>query len=543
MNIKNDVVYFVPLGGANEIGMNLNLYGYNNNWIIIDMGIMFAGDGYPGVDVIVPDTVFLDSIINDIKAIFITHSHEDHLGGVPYLAYKFNCPIYLTEFASKLLEKKMFYTEYDDALFIKKVKYKKAIKIGPFEVIYSLITHSVPESSLLSISVNNKHIVHSGDWKIDNNPLVGGKTDINFLKKLSQKGVDVLVCDSTNVFNQKSSGSEGDVRKSLLKIIKNSPSNRIYVTTFASNVARLSSLIHIAEKLKIKICVMGGSLQRALEIARNCGYINKISNLVNVSEIPRNEKTIILCTGCQGEPRAALSRIAFDHHQLKFNGDDLVIFSSKIIPGNEKKISSIINKITRLGVEVITEKDQFVHVSGHPGREELLFLYNLLKPYSVIPVHGEARHIKEHTKFAKESGIKTSLEVNNGDVVNLSSKVIFIESTVPSGKLLVDGNQLILPESEVIKHRYRIKDNGIIFINIIKYEGKKSPRKILISSAGVINDETELENMLLDDISKSYKLGLVNKKNEELIIRQSTNRVLKKITDKKPKVIIKIFID
>ncbi|MBL41571.1 MAG: hypothetical protein CMM49_02795 [Rhodospirillaceae bacterium] len=540
MKFNEDILYFVPLGGSNEIGMNLNLYGYNNQWIIVDMGIMFAGDDYPGVDIVIPNTEFIDSIIENIKAIFITHAHEDHIGGVPYLFEKFNCPIYLTNFAKKLLETKIRNTECEEGIFLKKVEYLKPVNIGHFEVIYGNITHSIPESSILSISVGNKTVVHSGDWKIDKNPLIGNKTDIKFLKNLSKKGVDVLICDSTNVFNKNLSGSENDVRKNLLKIIKSSSSKRIFITTFASNIARLSSFIFIAEKLNINICFIGGSLNRSLEIAKSCGYLQSSSNYVNGSEISNDKKTIIVCTGCQGEPRAVLSRIANDDHQIKINKDDLLIFSSKIIPGNEKKIGGVINKITRLGVEIITEKDELVHVSGHPGREELEYLYEILKPKSLIPVHGEARHILEHVNYAKQKGINNQILINNGNLVNLSKVPISIECNVPSGKLLIDSNIKISPESDVIKERIRIKENGVVFIVLIIFNNELY--NINISSIGVLDNYMEFEDQLINEIKKNYKMKLIDKTKYELIVRQCVNRILKKLSDKRPKVIIK-YVD
>ena len=413
--------------------------------------------------------------------------------------------------------------------------------VGPFEIVYGSITHSVPESSILSISVGSKLIVHSGDWKIDKNPLVGQKTDIKFLKNLSNKGVDGLVCDSTNVFNTKNSGSENDVRKNLLGIIKKSSSSRVFVTTFASNIARLSTLIYIAEKLKIKICFMGGSLNRSFEIARSCGYLNKSSNQINFSDISDKEKTIIVCTGCQGEPRAILSRITNDFHKLKFKDNDLVIFSSKIIPGNEKKIGNIINKITRLGAKVITEKDDFVHVSGHPGREELEYLYGVLKPKSLIPVHGEARHLYEHANFAKKMGIEHQVIVNNGDLVNLSEEKINVESTVHSGRLLLDGNKTISVSSELIKERIRIRDNGVIFILFLNIEKKHIT--FYLSSIGVIEDNKKLEELISKEIKKNHKLNLINKNNIDLIVRQCVNRVIKSFSEKRPKVLIKFTED
>ena len=541
MDFKKDVLYFIPLGGSNEIGMNLNLYGFNNNWIIVDMGIMFAGDEFPGIDVILPDTLFIDSIIANIKAIFITHSHEDHIGGLQYLFSKFNCPIYLTDFAKKVLEFKVRHTDCDEGLFLKKVHYQKPISVGPFEVIYGAITHSVPESSILSISVGNKLIVHSGDWKIDQKPLVGDKTDTKFLKKLSKKGVDVLVCDSTNIFNSKPSGSEYDVRKNLLEIIKKSKSNRVFVTTFASNIARLSTLIYIAEKLKIKICFIGGSLNRSFDIARSCGYLSKSPNQINFNNILEKEKTIIVCTGCQGEPRAALSQIAYDFHKVKLKDNDLVIFSSKIIPGNEKKIGNIINKITRMGVKIITEKDDFVHVSGHPGREELEYLYNILNPKALIPVHGEARHLYEHANFAKKMGIEQQVIVNNGDIVNLSQGKINIESTVNSGRVLLDGNEKISTSSELIKERIRIRDNGVIFILLLNLEKKQI--NIHLSSIGVLEDNQKLEKLISKEIKKNYKLNLINKNNVDLMVRQCVNRVIRSFSEKRPKLVIKFMED
>ena len=540
MDFNKDVLYFIPLGGSNEIGMNLNLYGFNNNWIIVDMGIMFAGDEFPGIDVILPDTFFIDSITANIKAIFITHSHEDHIGGLQYLFNKFNCPIYLTDFAKKVLEFKVRHTDCDEGLFLKEVHYQKPISVGPFEVIYGAITHSVPESSILSISVGNKLIVHSGDWKIDQKPLVGDKTDTKFLKKLSKKGVDVLVCDSTNIFNSKPSGSEYDVRKNLLEIIKKSKSNRVFVTTFASNIARLSTLIYIAENLKIKICFIGGSLNRSFDIARSCGYLSKSPNQINFNNIPEKEKTIIVCTGCQGEPRAALSQIAYDFHKIKLKDNDLVIFSSKIIPGNEKKLYKLHNQLVKDGIEVISEETEFIHVSGHPNREDLKDMYQWVKPKCVIPVHGEHRHMIEHINFAKEMQVPHPVQVENGDIVKLyPGEVPEVYDKAPSGRLYLDGNVSVEEDSQSIKDRRNLSSNGYLEVTIlITPKGNIHNNPVTTFRGLPIYEKDEFIYGLEDEIEKTtraFKLG--NKQQESNLIdalKIACRKFTKEKTGKRP---------
>lgn len=371
-NHKNDLL-FLPLGGANEIGINVNLYHYQGKWLMVDCGSGFPDEYLPGVDMIIADISFIKKHKKDLLALVLTHAHEDHLGAIQYLWSSLECPIYATTFTANFLKLRL--AEYDFAKTIKihEVKPSAKINLDPFQLEMIPLTHSAPEMQAIMIRTEAGNILHTGDWKFDDDPVLGKKADENLLKSCSDEGVLALVCDSTNVFNTGTSGSEGEVRKSLVDIIAGCP-QMVVVTTFASNLARLETLIHAGQMAKRKVVLSGRSLHRILLAAQESGYMKDIAPLIDERDIARfkRQELLVIATGCQGEPLAATAKMANNsHHSIKLAPKDTIIFSSKIIPGNEKKIFRMFNICVRSGVEVITERDHFVHVSGHPSIDEL----------------------------------------------------------------------------------------------------------------------------------------------------------------------------
>jgi len=425
MNLKEhkDKLLFLPLGGSREIGMNLNLYHYQGKWLIVDFGAGFADDYYPGVDMIVPDITFIiEHVLPNLVGMVLTHAHEDHLGAVQHLWHELKCPIYTTPFTASFLRLKIEETDFAKKIKINEVKEGSKLDLDPFKIEMVPLTHSAPEMQALVIRTELGNILHTGDWKFDHNPLICEAADEDLLRKYGKEGILALVGDSTNVFNEKPSGSEGDLRESLTKLIS-ACKKRVVVTTFASNVARLETIIKAAEQANRKVFIAGRSLFRILEAARNSGYLTDIPPFLEAHEFnatPR-ENILVISTGCQGEQFAATTKIAHDAHNIiRLDKDDTVIFSSKIIPGNEKKIFRLFNLFAHKAVEVFTEKDHFVHVSGHPSRAELKIMYDLIKPKISVPVHGELVHMHEHVRLAKEWGVPEAIQTENGLVVKLA---------------------------------------------------------------------------------------------------------------------------
>ena len=471
-----DKLLFIPLGGSNEIGINVNLYHLDGKWIMVDCGSGFADDHLPGVDMIIADISFIEAYKKDLLGLVLTHAHEDHLGAIQYLWNDLGCPIYATKFTRNFLKAKLTEYSFGSEMKLIEVDPHKKFDLGPFSIEMIGLTHSAPEMQALMIRTRVGNILHTGDWKFDPNPVVGECSDQAALKACGDEGVLALVCDSTNVFNVGVSGSEGDVRNSLVDIIAGCP-KMVVVTTFASNLARLDSLIYAGQKAGRKVCLTGRSLHRIFAAAQESGYLNDIAPLIDERSIGnhKREDLLVIATGCQGEAMAATSKMATcTHHSIKLAPKDTVIFSSKIIPGNEKKIFKLFNIFVKKGVEVITERDHFVHVSGHPCIDELKKMYELVRPQVSIPVHGEPVHIHEHAKLARSYGVRTAVEVENGSVVLLEaddksndgagSKII---DTVRNGYLAVDGNYLLPDDSQIFKMRRRMRDDGIIMASIV----------------------------------------------------------------------------
>ena len=402
---------FCPLGGSGEIGMNMNLFAYGkpgaHKWIMVDIGVTFADDTLPGIDLIYPDPGFIVDKKENLLGIVLTHAHEDHIGAIAHLWPQLKCKIFATPFTSVLIKEKFKEKHIDITSYLNVVQLNGIVDLDPFKIEYITLTHSILEPNGLRIETPAGVILHTGDWKIDPEPLIGGKINSNRLKEIGNDGVLAMICDSTNVFSMGKAGSELDVRKSMLNIMS-SLKKRIIIASFASNVARLETAFYCAEKTGRQISLVGRSMHRIFKAARQCGYLKNVIEPIDPREAKNisREKIVYLCTGSQGEPMAALMRIAkYTHPDVFIEKDDTVIFSSKIIPGNEKKLYNLQNQLVKDGIEVISEENEFVHVSGHPNRDDLREMYDWVKPKCVIPVHGEYRHMIEHIKFAKEMNV------------------------------------------------------------------------------------------------------------------------------------------
>ncbi len=544
--MKNEELIFCPLGGSGEIGMNMNLYAYgkedDKKWIIVDMGVTFADDSIPGIDLILPDAGFIIDKKDDLLGIVLTHAHEDHIGSVAHIWPSLKCKIFATPFTAVLVQEKFKEKKIDITKFLNIVPLNTKIKLGAFDIDFVTLTHSILEPNGLSISTPLGTVLHTGDWKIDPNPLIGGTIDEKKLKKIGEKGVPVMICDSTNVFSPGRAGSESDVRESLLKIME-TKSNRILVSSFASNVARMESIFYCAKKTGRSISLVGRSMQRIYKAAKKCGYLG---NLIEPIE-PKNAKNIskkkilYLATGSQGEPMGAMNRIINGVHPDVFiEKGDCVIFSSKIIPGNEKKLYQLQNLIVKNDIEIITEENAFVHVSGHPNRDDLKDMYKWVKPKCIIPVHGEHRHMKEHVTFAKEMQIPKTLLIENGDIIKLlpgnEPKII---DKAPTGRLYLDGNLGVEADSQSIKERKNISVNGYLEITLVLAQNGKI-KKPIISLKG-IPENNEEETFIFDiedeviNICRTFALDNKNQeKNLIETIKQNCRKIIREKTGKKP---------
>ena len=537
---------FCPLGGSGEIGMNMNLYAYgtdeNQKWIIVDMGVTFADYSIPGIDLIYPDAGFIIEKKDELLGIVLTHAHEDHIGSISHIWPKLKCKIYATPFTAVLIQEKFKEKKIDITNYLKIVELNSQIKLGPFEIDFVTLTHSILEPNGLSISTPEGVILHTGDWKVDPNPLIGNKVDEKKLRSIGDKGVIAMICDSTNVFSPGRAGSEKDVRESLLKIIS-SQKKRVLVTSFASNVARMESIFYIAKQTKRNISLVGRSMNRIYKAAKQCGYLKDVIEPVDPREANKisKDRIIFLCTGSQGEPMGALNRIANDvHPDVNIESGDTVIFSSKIIPGNEKKLYALQNSIVKKDIEVITEENAFVHVSGHANREDLKDMYQWVKPKCVIPVHGEHRHMKEHINFAKDMQIPFNLKVENGNIIKISKdKKPEIVDQAPTGKIYLDGNVAVSLDSPSIKERKNISVNGLLEITLIISSNGKV-KKPIVSFRGIPEEEVSetFKFDLEDEITKTCKSFAVNnfKQEKNLIdtIKQNCRKIVREKTGKKP---------
>jgi ribonuclease J len=544
--MNKEELIFCPLGGSGEIGMNMNLYAYgkedDQKWIIVDMGVTFADDTIPGVDLIMPDPGFIIDKKDDLLGIVLTHAHEDHIGAVAHIWPELKCKLYATPFTAALLTEKFKEKKIDISSFLKIVPLNSQIKLGDFEIDFVTLTHSILEPNGLSIKTPLGTILHTGDWKIDPNPLIGNKIDEEKLKKIGNGGVSAMICDSTNIFSPGRAGSESDVRDSLLRIME-LKTKRILVTSFASNVARMESIFYCAKNTGRSICLVGRSMHRIFKAAKKCGYLKGLIEPLeprNAKKVSKN-KILYLATGSQGEPMGAMNRIVNGSHPDVFLEEgDCVIFSSKIIPGNEKKLYNLQNQIVKNNIEIISEENAFVHVSGHPNRDDLKDMYKWVKPKSIIPVHGEHRHMQEHVSFAKEMQIPKTLLIENGDIVKLlPGDEPQIIDKAPSGRVYLDGSINVETDSQSIKDRKNLSINGYLEITLLVSNNGKI-KKPIISFRGIPENHNN-EPFIFDmedeifNICRTFSLESKNQqKNLIETIKQNCRRIVREKTGKKP---------
>ena len=465
---------FLALGGSGEIGMNVNLYGCRGKWLMADLGLTFADTDYPGVDLILPDLDFIEERMKDLVGIVLTHGHEDHIGALPYLAADLKVPLYATPFTAGLIAGKLEEEGLTGQVTLRIVERGGSVDLDPFRVTYVPLAHSIPEGNGLLIETPFGNVFHTGDWKIDETPVLGHPSSAQTLTEIGDAGILALVCDSTNTFQEQPSGSEAGVHDGLLEEVKKAK-GRVLITTFASNAARLETIGKVAVETGRTVCVAGRSLDRILKVAKATGYLRDFPEPVRFDEAMRlpRDKILIIATGGQGEPRAALGRIAFDTHELKLKEGDTVIFSSKQIPGNEIAIGRIMNALSDLGILTVTERQAHVHVSGHPGRPELATMYRWMRPEILVPVHGEMRHMREQARFGLSQGIPRAVVQRNGDLIRLAPKGPEKIGEERVGRLVLDGDVILPADGATINERRKISVNGLIAVALpVAADGK-----------------------------------------------------------------------
>jgi len=536
----SDELLFVPLGGSNEIGMNLNLYTIGGKWLMVDCGIGFANDHLPGVDIIIPDITFIAERKDDLLGLVLTHAHEDHLGAVPYVWRELGCPIYATPFTANFLKHKLSEMGPGTKPQVIEMDVGSSVKIGPFGIELIELTHSIPEMQAVAITTDVGVVMHTGDWKFDSDPLIGPVSDYAQLTKYGDGSVLAMVCDSTNVFVEGESGSEGEVRTHLSKVIADCK-QRVVVTTFASNLARVATIIQAAHDVGKVMALAGRSLHRVVEAAKESGYLDKDMEFVSDKEVmslPRKD-VLLLCTGCQGEPRAALSRIARgDHPNVRLQPGDTVIFSSRKIPGNESRINRMHNQLVEKKVEVLSEKDHFIHVSGHPARDELKRMYAMVRPHIAVPTHGEPRHLHEHALLAKSLGVKETVEAHNGAIVWLAKGEASVIGKVQSGYVAIDGISMIATDGDIIRTRRKLRDDGAIFVSVVLGKANDLMAPVQLAAPGIldVNEDDELIAECIDEVTRTLE-NIKPKAGDKQIaedVRMCMRKLLKRELDKKP---------
>jgi len=500
-----DSLYFLPLGGSDEIGMNLNLYGYGpegkQKWIIVDCGVTFGDLTTPGVDLIMPDPRFIEERRDDLIGMVLTHAHEDHMGAVAHLWRRLRCPIWATPFTAWLVRDRLREYGLLDEVELHEMALDCRFDLGPFNLQLVTLTHSIPEPNGIAIRTPAGMVLHTGDWKIDPAPMIGEATDIDALTAIGNEGVLAMVCDSTNVFSPGESGSEGDVREELIKVVAECKTGKVAIASFASNVARLQSSIEAAEANGRRVCLVGRSMHRMTAAAKAVGMLKHVKDFVSEEEAASfpASKILYLCTGSQGEPRAALSRIAAGNHRnVSLSTDDTVIFSSRVIPGNELGIFELQNQLAERGVHIITEKTRPIHVSGHPCRDELAQMYAWARPSVAIPVHGERRHLLEHADFARELQVPHAVSVRNGDMVQIRSDgTASIVDEAPASRLHVDGNFIVDADAASMRERRKLAHAGQVTLSMAVSEKGEIVSGPEVRLQGVPEDD----NMSLDDFA------------------------------------------
>jgi ribonuclease J len=528
---------FLALGGSGEIGMNVNLYGCDGKWIMVDLGMTFADPAYPGIDLILPDLTFIEERRQDLLGIVLTHGHEDHIGAIPYFAADLGVPLYATPFTAGLIAGKLEEEGLTKEVKLKRIDVGGSFQLGPFGIRYVPLAHSIAEAHALAIDTPYGKVFHTGDWKLDNAPQIGFPTDDEALKAIGDQGILAMICDSTNVFNPEPSGSEATVRGGMEDVVA-AAKGRVVVTTFASNVARLHTIGRVARATNRQLCVAGRSLDRILKVARATGYLKDFPDTVDFDtamSLPRRE-VLIVATGGQGEDRAALARIASGEHKIKLQEGDTVVFSSRQIPGNELAIGRIMNKLARADVKTVTERQAHVHVSGHPARPELASMYHWIKPEILIPVHGESRHLHEHRRFALEEGIPKSLVQENGDVVRLAPNGPKKVGQERVGRLILDGDVILTADGSTMNQRRKIASFGVISVALALDSGGRlrGEPQVALEGIPVEEDRDAFIAEALDAAAEAARSRGATPEKQKESIRLAVRRCATEWTGKKP---------
>jgi ribonuclease J len=528
---------FLALGGSGEIGMNVNLYGCDGKWIMVDLGMTFADPAYPGVELILPDLTFIEENRADLLGVVLTHGHEDHIGAIPYVATDLGVPLYATPFTAGLIAGKLEEEGLTQEVKLEIVQMEGEFRLGPFGLRYIPLAHSIPEGNALLIDTPYGRVFHTGDWKLDDAPQLGDPSTEAELRAIGDAGVLALVCDSTNVFQELASGSEATVREGLDRVIGEAE-GRVLVTTFASNAARLKTLGHVADDTGRRVCVAGRSLDRILRVAKSVGYLNDFPETVDFEtamKLPRRD-VMIIATGGQGESRAALARIAFGQHKLSVDEGDLVVFSSKQIPGNEIAIGRIQNELAARGVRMITDRQAEVHVSGHPGRPELAAMYQWIRPRIIVPVHGEMRHMSEHERFARANGVPRGILQKNGDLVRLAPDGPAKLGEERVGRLILDGDVILAADGTTMNERRKIASFGTIAVALALDVQDRLVGDVEIALEGipVEEDRDAFLQEVCDAASEAARKGAATEEKLRETVRLAVRRCATEWTGKKP---------
>jgi len=528
---------FLALGGSGEIGMNVNLYGCDGKWVMVDLGLTFADPGYPGIDLVLPDLDFIERNAKDLIGIVLTHGHEDHIGAIPYLAADLGVPLYATPFTAGLIKGKLEEEGLTDQVDLQIIERDSSFALGPFGFTYVPLAHSIPEGNALLIETPYGNIFHTGDWKLDDEPLLGTPSTAAELTAIGDKSVLALVCDSTNVFNDSASGSEGAVREGLDAVIREA-TGRVVVTTFASNAARLQTLGEVARDTGRQLCVAGRSLDRIVRVAKSVGYLEDFPPTIDFDaamRLPRSE-VMIIATGGQGEARAALARIAGESHPIKLSEGDTVVFSSRQIPGNEMSIARIQNQLATKGVIMVTERQAHVHVSGHPGRPELALMYKWIRPEIILPVHGEMRHMAEQARFALSEGVPKGIVQGNGDLIRLAPDGPQKIGHERTGRLILDGDVILAADGTTMNERRRISANGVISVAVAIDDRNRLQGTPAVSLQGipVEEDREDFLDEARDAAAKAVDDGGRDEAKLREAVRLAVRRRATEWTGKKP---------
>lgn len=532
-----DELLFLALGGSGEIGMNANLYGCRGKWVMVDLGVTFADPQYPGIELIMPDLSFIEERKKDLLGIVLTHGHEDHIGALPYLAADLGVPLYATPFTAGLIHDKLEEEGLLDVVDLHVIENNGQFRLGEFGFRYVPLAHSIAEGNGVLIDTPFGRIFHTGDWKLDAEPLIGTPATADELRAIGDEGVLALVCDSTNVFNAKASGSESDVRAGLMEVVKPAK-GRVVVTTFASNVARIKTLGDVAKATGRRLCLAGRSLDRISQTARACGYLKDLPPVIDwdtAMSLPGRE-VLIVATGGQGEPRAALARIASDTHPIKIGAGDLVAFSSKQIPGNEIAIGRVQNALAAKQVEMVTEKQAHIHVSGHPGQPELKAMYDWIRPNILMPVHGEYRHMAEQARLGREQGIKQTVIQKNGDIVRLAPGAPKIVGQAEVGRLVLDGDVILPAEGGTLSERRKLALNGQISVAVARNAKGRLVGAPALRMQGIPleEDREAFLDEAADAAADAVKKGSESLETLRERVRLAVRRVATRWTGKKP---------